>query len=274
MVESFAKRSLSRQSSSFSLSQKQYQQPQVPLPKPSSITNLTSLTTISGSSSATLQAQGQSQQPQQQLSNRRSKIALQQQQQLSQAQSQYSHPHQQNSRQHHPTAHPRSVSMTKSASNASTSTVKETHHVHVEYDPVTRKRVLNSYEILRDLGSGQHGKVKLAMDTATRQLVAIKIVDRKSKPKLGRLTRPGNSQEDKIRREIAIMKKCDHVNVVKLIEVLDAETSRKIYLVLEFCERGEIEWQRKDDSTNNLPEPMLSWDVARHVFREVVVGLE
>ncbi|KAH3664032.1 hypothetical protein OGAPHI_004746 [Ogataea philodendri] len=152
--------------------------------------------------------------------------------------------------------------------------VKETNYVKVEYDPITRKRILNTYEILKDLGSGQHGKVKLAKDLHTNELVAIKIVDRASKPKLGRLTRPGSSQEDKIRREIAIMKKCSHPHVVKLLEVLDAESSRKIYMVLEYLEKGEIQWQKDDDETDCRPEPLLSLSEAKNVFRDVVSGLE
>ncbi|VEU21874.1 DEKNAAC102862 [Brettanomyces naardenensis] len=162
-----------------------------------------------------------------------------------------------------------------SSSDSPVSAVKETHYVHVEYDPVTRRRILNTYEILRDLGSGQHGKVKLARDTDTGQLVAIKVVDRAARPGLGRLTRRGSfSQEDKIRREIAIMKKCSHPHIVKLIEVLDAETSRKIYLILEYLEKGEIHWQRRDEKTLDKPEPLLSLNQAKDVFRDVVFGLE
>ncbi|KAG7757632.1 hypothetical protein KL911_000608 [Ogataea haglerorum] len=152
--------------------------------------------------------------------------------------------------------------------------VKETHYVRVEYDPITHKRILNTYEILKDLGSGQHGKVKLAKDLNSNELVAIKIVDRGSKPRLGRLTRPGSSQEDKIRREIAIMKKCSHPHVVKLLEVLDAESSRKIYMVLEYLEKGEIQWQKEDEETGFKPEPLLSLSEAKNVFRDVVSGLE
>jgi serine/threonine protein kinase len=39
-----------------------------------------------------------------------------------------------------------------------------------------------------------------------------------------------NSTETKIRREIAIMKKCHHENVVKLLEVIDDESNKKIFL--------------------------------------------
>lgn len=179
------------------------------------------------------------------------------------------------------------------SSSSSSSSVKETHYVHVEYDPMTRRRVLNTYEIIRDLGKGQHGKVKLARDLATSQLVAIKIVNKTTRPNgMGRL--PGSnsvsngetnelarhllpkmaSREEEVRREIAIMKKCSNKHIVKLIEVLDAECSRKIYMVLEYMEKGEIRWQRKDSSTDDKPEPLLDLNEVKRVFRDVVFGLE
>lgn len=56
---------------------------------------------------------------------------------------------------------------------------------------------------------------------------AIKIVDKTTRRRLGR---PQPSNEQKIRREIAIMKKCVHPHVVKLIEVIDDPNAKKIYL--------------------------------------------
>ena len=56
---------------------------------------------------------------------------------------------------------------------------------------------------------------------------AIKIVDKTTRRRLGRAQ---ISNEQKIRREIAIMKKCIHPNVVRLIEVIDDPRARKIYL--------------------------------------------
>lgn len=153
--------------------------------------------------------------------------------------------------------------------------VKETHHVRVEYDPITRKRVLNTYEIVKDLGAGQHGKVKLAKDLKTGKNVAIKIVDRKNKGNsIERLTKKSQSQEDKIRKEIAIMKKCKHPHVVRLLEVLDAENSRKIYMVLEYLEKGEIKWQQLPEDLSGVQEPLLSLNETKHAFRDVVCGLE
>ena len=133
------------------------------------------------------------------------------------------------------------------------SPVKETKRVLLEYDPITRRKVLNTYEILKEIGRGEHGKVKLAKDLINNELVAIKIVNRKSKkerPSL-RIRNSNNGKtssisehELKIKREIAIMKKCRHKHIVSLKEVLDDISSFKIYLVLEFMEKGEIKWKK------------------------------
>ncbi|CAH2355299.1 SNF1-activating kinase 1 [[Candida] railenensis] len=158
-------------------------------------------------------------------------------------------------------------------------TVKETNRVILEYDPSTKRRVLNTYEILREIGRGEHGKVKLAQDLETNDLVAIKIVNRNSKKERPSFKKrqesinqrqqshqqqsqlsPNQQQhqqfkklngyELKIKREIAIMKKCHHKHIVRLKEVLDDIKSYKIYLVLEYLEKGEIKWKRKGDSLN------------------------
>lgn len=147
----------------------------------------------------------------------------------------------------------------------SSPSVKESKKVSLGYDPVSRKKVLNSYEIIRELGRGEHGKVKLAKHLDTGELVAIKIVDRKA-PK--RSFKPQSSHEEKIRREIAIMKKINHPNVVQLKEVMDDENSRKIYLVLEYLENGEVKWQKSPGV------PMMSLEESMRVFRDVVLGLE
>lgn len=64
------------------------------------------------------------------------------------------------------------------------------------------------------------------------------------------------------------MKKCSHPNVVQLLEVLDDTKSNKIYLVLEYLERGEIVWQAGDGV------PVMTVNEARLVARDVTSGLE
>ncbi|BFZ61844.1 hypothetical protein YB2330_002921 [Saitoella coloradoensis] len=174
--------------------------------------------------------------------------------------------------------------------------VKETNHILKNYDPVSGRKVINRYEIIKELGRGVHGKVKLARvlpEDATSatgyaspsslstppdendpdtEYVAIKIVDRAPKRRqLGKSPSLDNGQTPRelgIRREIAIMKKCVHPNVVRLREVIDDSMSKKIYLVLEYMDAGEIVWRTVDE------EPALTQEQARRVFRDVVLGLE
>lgn len=121
--------------------------------------------------------------------------------------------------------------------------VKETHLLDIDHDPVSGQKTINSYQIKEEIGRGVHGKVKLGVSLKTGEQVAIKIVDRHARPRLGR-PQSANSQEVKVRREIAILKKCSHPNVVRLIEVIDDPTANKVYLVLEFVELGEVQWRK------------------------------
>lgn len=123
---------------------------------------------------------------------------------------------------------------------------KETHVADVDVDPISGRKLINHYEIIDELGRGTHGKVKLGRDLTSPKesptYVAIKIVERFSKRrKLGRL----GTTEDKVKKEVAILKKARHPNVVALLEVIDDPSRKKVYIVLEWVERGEINWRVK-----------------------------
>ncbi|KAL8982532.1 MAG: hypothetical protein Q9205_002984 [Flavoplaca limonia] len=123
-------------------------------------------------------------------------------------------------------------------------TPKETHKLSKEIDPISGRKIVNNYELLKKLGSGQHGTVKLARDLTTGDHVAVKIVRRH--PRKRRLRRSEDTGE-LIRREIAILKKARHPHVVSLTEVIDDDEYQKVYLILEFVQRGEIIWRKKTD---------------------------
>ncbi|KAF2809647.1 kinase-like protein [Mytilinidion resinicola] len=117
---------------------------------------------------------------------------------------------------------------------------KETHVADVDVDPVSGRKIINAYEVIDELGRGVHGKVKLGRNLETGVFVAIKIVDRYSKRRrLGKNT----NHEDKIKKEIAILKKARHPNIVSLLEVIDDPSRKKVYIVLEHVELGEIKWR-------------------------------
>ncbi|KAK4101877.1 Pkinase-domain-containing protein [Parathielavia hyrcaniae] len=122
--------------------------------------------------------------------------------------------------------------------------VRETHKALVEHDYATGRKHINNYEIIEELGRGIHGKVKLARNAENGEFVAIKIIPRFSKKRrLGKVM--AMSTQDKSKREIAILKKIRHPNVVALLEVIDDPELKKIYMVLEHVELGEIVWRKK-----------------------------
>ncbi|KAI1266385.1 kinase-like protein [Xylariaceae sp. FL1019] len=121
--------------------------------------------------------------------------------------------------------------------------VRETHKALVDLDLMTGRKVINQYEVLEELGRGVHGKVKLARNLETGDSVAIKIIPRFSKKR--RLGKIHASPQDKTKREIAILKKIRHENVVGLIEIIDDPELKKIYMVLEHVELGEVVWRKK-----------------------------
>jgi serine/threonine protein kinase len=132
-------------------------------------------------------------------------------------------------------------------------TPKETHTAEIEHDLYTGNKLINSYEVLEQLGQGQYGKVKKGRDIENDIFVAIKIVPRYSRQRrLGKL----GAAEDRVKKEVAILKKARHQNVVSLLEVIDDPSRHKVYIVLEFVEYGEIKWRtpglREISKTYNL----------------------
>ena len=71
---------------------------------------------------------------------------------------------------------------------------------------------------------------------------------------------------DKVYREIATLKKIDHPNVVKLVEVVDDPVEDNLYMVFELLEKGEV---LEIPSATPLTE-----EEAWQCFRDVVHGLD
>ncbi|VVC88304.1 unnamed protein product [Leptidea sinapis] len=69
-----------------------------------------------------------------------------------------------------------------------------------------------------------------------------------------------------IYREIAVLKKLDHPNVVKLVEVLDDPAEDQLYLVFQLLEGGPV--------VEVPSEQPLSEDLARKYFRDALLGVD
>ncbi|KAK8894062.1 serine/threonine protein kinase [Tritrichomonas musculus] len=102
---------------------------------------------------------------------------------------------------------------------------------------------MNNYHILDQIGEGSFGRVYKARRKFTGRIVAIKMIN-----KLGQSKEDINS----FRGEIAILKKVDHPNIMRHIEIF--ETNTDICLVSELA-RGDL-FQIIDDN-QTLPEDIL-----------------
>jgi SNF1-activating kinase 1 len=142
-------------------------------------------------------------------------------------------------------------------------TIDRTNLAEIGVDSMSGHKLVNHYEIIDELGRGVHGKVKLGRNLENNQHVAIKIVERESKRRrLGR----NDNQEAKIKREIAILKKARHPNIVGLLEVIDDPAKKKVYIILELAELGEVRWRVKGEDEITLLEYRRCQREANGVF--------
>ncbi|ORZ04614.1 kinase-like domain-containing protein [Absidia repens] len=133
--------------------------------------------------------------------------------------------------------------------------------------------------MLNEIGRGVHGKVKLAQHVDSHTLVvswAIKIIDKHKKKRHYSLLRASSSDQHpfhqdhdlSVRREMMILQKCHHPNIIQLLEIIDDHHSRKLYMVLEYTEGGAIAWRDDQD------QPVLSKKESRRMFKDIVNGLD
>ena len=95
---------------------------------------------------------------------------------------------------------------------------------------------LNEYRIGREIGRGAYGTVLKARKPKQPE-VAIKVAKRSA---LKRIRHGKGTALDSALREIAVMKRLSHPNVVQLIEVIDDPARDELYLVMELLTGGEL----------------------------------
>ena len=89
--------------------------------------------------------------------------------------------------------------------------------------------ILSDYNLIKDIGEGNFGKVKLAKLKSTKEKFAIKILD---KEKLKTQTK------STLFNEIEIISKLNHKNVIHVEKIL--EDAKNYYIIMEYCEKGEL----------------------------------
>ncbi|XP_066465633.1 calcium/calmodulin-dependent protein kinase kinase 2 isoform X2 [Tiliqua scincoides] len=140
---------------------------------------------------------------------------------------------------------------------------------------------LNQYTLKDEIGKGSYGVVKLAYNEDDNTYYAMKVLSKKklmrqagfprrppprgAKPPLEGFCQPKGPIEQ-VYQEIAILKKLDHPNVVKLVEVLDDPSEDHLYMVFELVKKGPVM-----EVPNLKP---LTEDQARFYFQDLMKGIE
>ncbi|EKX50264.1 hypothetical protein GUITHDRAFT_104079 [Guillardia theta CCMP2712] len=143
---------------------------------------------------------------------------------------------------------------------------------------------INEFEVVKDLGMGSFGTVKLVRDSKSGDLYAMKVFD---KEKLRNKWIGATNMLEDVEKEIKILKLMDHPNCIKLYEVLDNPENEKLFLRLEYCEGGQSmlfdaplisrmnTWfSTAPFSMDQISVEPLSEDTARRYFIDLLDGLE
>ncbi|OAD02267.1 hypothetical protein MUCCIDRAFT_120216, partial [Mucor lusitanicus CBS 277.49] len=148
---------------------------------------------------------------------------------------------------------------------------------------------INNYLLKKEIGHGAFGTIHLGVNTLTNEEYAIKEF---SKSRLRRreqmaMMRRGrgrgrggiaaakadhglsNSPLDLVRSEVAILKKLNHRNVIKLYEVLDDPNDNSLYMVLEMAHKGVIMQIDLHQAATPYTE-----SASRYYFRQMILGIE
>ena len=118
----------------------------------------------------------------------------------------------------------------------------------------SKGKLLDYYEVVKQLGKGGYGKVYEVKNKKTGEIRACK-----------HLSKLNIKDLEKFRREIEILKKMDHPNIIKLYEVFESE--RSLYLIMEECKGGEI-FDRIIEHIQN--KKMYSEKDAAVIFQQVM----
>ncbi|KAI4995523.1 hypothetical protein ZWY2020_035426 [Hordeum vulgare] len=126
--------------------------------------------------------------------------------------------------------------------------------------PPPPRVVVGEYELGEMVGKGTFAEVFRAVHATTGARVAVKEIDRRR-------------VDDHVRRgilqEMSILGSLSHPNILRLIDTI--ETGEKLFLVLEYCDGGDLEAYRL---THGGPRNRLPEATARDFARQLAEGLK
>lgn len=127
------------------------------------------------------------------------------------------------------------------------------HPIDPNVNPANR---IGKYQIIKTLGEGSFGKVKLAQHLTTGQRVALKIINRKTLAK--------SDMQGRVEREISYLRLLRHPHIIKLYDVIKSKD--EIIMVIEFAGKELFDYIVH---RGKMPE-----DEARRFFQQIIAAVE
>ncbi|ODV90381.1 hypothetical protein CANCADRAFT_24132 [Tortispora caseinolytica NRRL Y-17796] len=115
---------------------------------------------------------------------------------------------------------------------------------------------IGRYHIIKTLGEGSFGKVKLAYNVSNGQRVALKIINRKTLAK--------SDMQGRVEREISYLRLLRHPHIIKLYEVMKSQD--QIVMVIEFAGRELFDYI--------VQKGRMSEGEARRFFQQIISAVE
>lgn len=115
---------------------------------------------------------------------------------------------------------------------------------------------IGKYQIVKTLGEGSFGKVKLAYHTTTGQRVALKIINRKTLAK--------SDMQGRIEREISYLRLLNHPHIIKLYDVI--KSKEEIIMVIEYAGKELFEYIVQNGRMKDQQ--------ARRFFQQIIAAID
>lgn len=149
------------------------------------------------------------------------------------------------------------------ASTGASGTHRHHHHHHHHHGQSGNQRStladgsrIGNYQIVKTLGEGSFGKVKLAYHVTTGQKVALKIINKKVLAK--------SDMQGRIEREISYLRLLRHPHIIKLYDVIKSKD--EIIMVIEYAGNELFDYIVQRDK--------MSEDEARRFFQQIISAVE
>ncbi|EDO19533.1 hypothetical protein Kpol_1018p65 [Vanderwaltozyma polyspora DSM 70294] len=150
--------------------------------------------------------------------------------------------------------------------NSSNGGVRHVHQHHHQgsssnFNPTLQRNLndgsrIGNYQIIKTLGEGSFGKVKLAYHVTTNQRVALKIINKKILAK--------SDMQGRIEREISYLRLLRHPHIIKLYDVI--KSKEDIIMVIEYADHELFDYIVQRDK--------MSENEARKFFQQIISAVE